>query len=598
MQELNLMSDYRFPYKDAAFLIEDLIDFDQLCQDAGFEDINSELVFAILEEAGRFGSEVLAPLNTIGDELGAKLGENGVQETPGFAEAYRQFVDTGWASLAGDEEYGGQAMPRLLGAATIEIWYSACAAFSLCPLLTGGAVEAIAAHGSDKLKSAYLPNMVSGEWTGSMCLTESAAGSDLAAVACKAIPEDNHYLVSGQKIFITWGDHQMTDNVIHLVLARLPDAPESVRGISLFLVPKFLLDENGQPGKRNDVYCVGIEHKLGIHGSPTCTMSFGDNGGAIGYLVGQPNKGLMAMFTMMNEARQGVGIQSLGVSERSYQQAVAYAKERLQGTHSDGSRYPIIEFPDVRRMLMLMKSATEAMRGLAYVAAAEGDKEQAAKSPKQAQKHALRIGIYTPIVKGWLTELAQEITYLGIQVHGGMGYIEETGSAQHYRDARIMTIYEGTTGIQGLDLVGRKTLGDNGAALQELLDEIQATAKDMSSEDSLVVMSDSLMKAVQAGGEAKAWLLEHGSQNRNGAGGVSVNFMMLCGFLCGGWIMGQSALKAVKLLQAGAGDESFLTTKQVTAQFYFDHLLPRTGSYLAMIKAGTESMMALDVEQF
>ena len=592
------MSDYHFPYKDAAFLIEDLIGFDQLCQDAGLEDINSELVFAILEEAGRFGSEVLAPLNTIGDELGAKLGENGVQETPGFAEAYRQFVDTGWASLSGNEEYGGQAMPRLLAAATIEIWYSACAAFSLCPLLTSGAVETIAAHGSQELKSAYLPDMVSGEWTGSMCLTESAAGSDLAAVACKAIPEDDHYLLSGQKIFITWGDHQMTENVIHLVLARLPDAPAGVSGISLFLVPKFLLDENGQLSKRNDVYCVGIEHKLGIHGSPTCTLNFGDNGGAVGYLVGQPNNGLMAMFTMMNEARQGVGIQSLGVSERSYQQAVAYAKERLQGTRSDGSRYPIIEFPDVRRMLMLMKSSTEAMRGLAYVAAAEGDKEKVAKNPEQARKHALRTGIYTPIVKGWLTELAQEITYLGTQVHGGMGYVEETGSAQHYRDARIMTIYEGTTGIQGLDLVGRKTLGDNGAALQDLLDEIQATAKDMSSFDSLAVMSDSLMNAVQTGGEAKAWLLEHGSQDRNAAGGASVNFMMLFGFLCGGWIMGQSALKAVKLLQAGAGDEAFLKSKQVTAQFYFDHLLPRTGSYLAMIKAGSESMMALDVEQF
>ena len=592
------MSDYSFPYKDASFLIKEVIDFDQICQDAGLEEVNSELADAILEEAGRFGSEVLAPLNTVGDELGAKLGENGVQETPGFADAYRQYVDYGWASLAADEEYGGQAMPRLLGAAATEVWYTACAAFSLCPLLTTGAVEAIATHGSDDLKSAYLPNMVSGEWTGSMCLTESAAGSDLAAVACKAIPEDDHYLVSGQKIYITWGDHQMTENLIHLVLARLPDAPAGVRGISLFLVPKFLLDENGRPGKRNDVFCVGIEHKLGIHGSPTCTLNFGDNGGAFGYLVGQPNQGLMAMFTMMNEARQGVGIQGLGVAERSYQQAVPYAKERLQGTRSDGTRYPIIEFPDVRRMLMLMKSATEAMRGLAYVAGAESDKEHYAKSPEEAKKHALRTGLYTPIVKGWLTELAQEITYLGIQIHGGMGYIEETGSAQHYRDARIMTIYEGTTGIQGLDLVGRKTLGDNGAALQDLLDEIKTTGKDMSAVEGLAAMSDSLMNALQTGVEARAWLLEHGSQDRNSAGGASVNFMMLFGYLCGGWIMGRSALKAAELLQAGGGDESFLKTKQVTAQFYFDHLLPRTGSYLATIKTGSESMMALDVEQF
>jgi len=363
------MSDYSFPYKDAAFLINDVLDFDQMCLDAGKEDVNAEFASAVLEEAGRLGSEVLAPLNSIGDELGAKLEEDGVHETPGFADAYRQYVDMGWASLSGDEEYGGQAMPRLLAAAVVEIWDTANLAFSLCPLLTTGAIESIVAHGSDELKNTYLPNMISGEWAGSMCLTESAAGSDLAAVACKAVPEGDHYLITGQKIFITWGDHQMTENIIHLVLARLPDAPAGVRGISLFLVPKFLLDENGQPGKRNDAYCVGIEHKLGIHASPTCTLNFGDNGGAVGYLVGEAHNGLMAMFTMMNDARQGVGIQSLGVSERSYQQALAYAKERLQGTRSDGSRYPIIEFPDVRRMLMVMKASTEAMRGLIYIAA-------------------------------------------------------------------------------------------------------------------------------------------------------------------------------------------------------------------------------------
>ena len=592
------MSDYQFPYKDASFLINHILDFDQACLDAGLEDVNSELADAILEEAGRLGSEVFAALNEIGDTSGATLEKDGVHETPGFAEAYRQYADMGWAALTADEEYGGQAMPRVLGAATTEIWYSSCTSLSLCPLLTTGAVEAIAKHGTDTLKSAYLPDLISGNWTASMCLTESAAGSDLAAVACKAVPEDDHYLISGQKIYITWGDHQMTENIIHLVLARLPDAPAGVRGISLFLVPKFLLDENGRPGERNDAYCVGIEHKLGIHGSPTCTLNFGDNGGAIGYLVGQPNKGLMAMFTMMNEARQGVGIQGLGVSERSYQQAVPFARERLQGTRSDGSRYPIIEFPDVRRMLMLMKSATEAMRGLAYVAAAESDREHNATDPENAQKHALRVGLYTPIVKGWLTELSQEITYLGTQVHGGMGYIEETGSAQFYRDARIMTIYEGTTGIQGLDLVGRKTLGDNGAALQDLLDEIQATAKAMSAVDHLSVMAESLYKAVQCGTEARAWLLENGPQDRNAAGGASVNFMMLMGYLCGGWVMGKAAIKATQMLQADGADEAFLKTKQVTAQFYFDHLLPRTASYLVPIKAGSGSMMALDAEQF
>jgi alkylation response protein AidB-like acyl-CoA dehydrogenase len=592
------MSDYQFPYKDATFLLNEILGFDQICVNSGLEEVDMDMASAILEEAGRLGSEVLAPLNATGDEAGTSLEDDGVHEAPGFADAYRQYIDNGWASLSAEENYGGQAMPRLLAAAVVETWDSSNVAFSLCPLLTTGAVEAIAKHGSEELKNAYLPNMVSGEWTGTMCLTEPAAGSDLAAVCTKAVPEGDHYLVSGQKIFITWGDHQMTDNIIHLVLARLPDAPDGVKGISLMLVPKFLLDENGQPGKRNDAYCVGVEHKLGIHASPTCSLSFGDNGGAVGYLVGEPNRGLIAMFTMMNQARQGVGIQSLGVSERSYQQARAFAKERLQGTNSDGSRIPIIEFPDVRRMLMTMKSATEAMRGLIYIAAAESDKERAANSTDDAQKHAARTGIYTPIVKGWISELSQEITYLGTQIHGGMGYVEETGSAQHYRDARIMTIYEGTTGIQGLDLVGRKILGDNGQALQELLDEIHATADDMSDTSGMTVMANALLKAIQSAREARAWLLEHSSQDRNVAPAVSVNFMMMMGYLCGGWMMGQGALKAKELLQNDGADEAFLTAKQVTAQFYFEHLLPRGASCFSVIKAGSTSIMALDVEQF
>ncbi len=593
------MSDYQFPYKDAQFLIHELLDFDQMCADAGMQEVNSELADAVMEEAARFGSEVLAPLNKSGDENGSMLEKDGVHESAGFAEAYRQYVDNGWASLTADEEFGGQAMPRLLAAAVVEVWDTSNVAFSLCPLLTTGAVESVLKHGTDELKNTYLPNMVSGEWTGSMCLTEPAAGSDLAAVSTKAVPEGDHYLISGQKIYITWGDHQMTDNIIHLVLARLPDAPAGVKGISLFLVPKFLLDENGQPGERNDAYCVGIEHKLGIHASPTCTMSFGDNGGAVGYLVGEANKGLMAMFTMMNEARQGVGLQSLGVSERSYQQARAFAKERLQGTNSDGSRFPIIEFPDVRRMLMMMKSATEAMRGLIYIAAAETDREHAADNPEDTHRHAARTGVYTPIVKGWISELSQEITYLGTQVHGGMGFVEETGSAQHYRDARIMTIYEGTTGIQALDLVGRKTLGDNGEALQELLDEIHATADDMSDlGNGLNGMANDLLRAVQAGREARAWILENSEQDRNVAAAVSVNFMMMMGYICGGWVMAQSALKATEMLASASGDETFLNTKLVTAQFYFDHLLPRSNSCFATVKTGSQSIMALEVEQF
>ncbi len=592
------MTVYNFPYKDAEFLINQLLGFDRMCEEAGLEDINSELVAAILDEAGRLGSGIIAPLNQVGDQKGATLGEDGVQETPGFADAYRQYVDSGWPSLNADEAYGGQEMPKLLGAAVAEIWQSSNLAFSLCPLLTGGAIEALTVHGSDHLKDTYLPKLVSGEWTATMNITESAAGSDLAAVASRAVPEGDHYLVTGQKIFITWGDHQMTENIIHLVLARLPDAPAGVKGISLFLVPKYLLDENGQPGKRNDVFCVSLEHKLGIHGSPTCVMNFGDNGGAVAYLVGEPHNGLAAMFTMMNDARQGTGMQGLSLSERSYQQALEYAKERLQGTRSDGTRFPIIEFPDVRRMLMMMKAATEAMRGLAYTAAAEIDRSHWAKDPQEVQQRAARVGLYTPIVKGWITELAQEITSLGIQVHGGMGYIEETGSAQHYRDVRITTIYEGTTGIQGLDLVGRKILANDGEVLQGLLDEIQATAEAMSDIDELAGQAAALKNAAGLGREVRTWLLEHAGQNRNIAGGVSVNFMMLLGYICGGWVMGQSALKAARLLEGDGGNESFLRAKLVTAQFYTDHLLPRAGSYLATIKAGVDSIMALDVEQF
>lgn len=592
------MSDYQFPYKDATFILNDLLDFEQSCADAGLEDVNAELAEAILEEAGRLGSEVFAPLNTVGDNQGATLGENGVQETPGFKDAYQQYVDSGWASLAAEEEYGGQNMPRMLAAAVTEVWDSANLGLSLCPLLTTGATHAITTHASDELKNTYLPDMVSGNWSGSMCLTESAAGSDLAAVATTAVPDGDHYLLRGQKIFISWGDHQMTENIIHLVLARLPDAPAGVRGISLFLVPKFLLDENGKPDTRNDIYCVGVEHKMGIHGSPTCSLNLGDNDGAIGYLVGTPHNGLMAMFTMMNEARQGVGIQALGLCERSYQQALAFAKERLQGTRKDGTRYPIIKFPDVRRMLMLMKSATEAMRGLIYIAAAEADHIGWAQNPDQAKQHAARNELYTPIVKGWITELAQEITSYGVQIHGGMGYIEETGSSQHFRDARILPIYEGTTGIQGLDLAGRKILMDKGQALQSLLDDIQATADKMSDVAALTGMSTSLTKSVAGAREAMAWLFESAAQDRNAAGGVSVNLMMMLGFICGGWVMGQATLKAGQLLETGSGDEKFLRTKQLTAQFYFEHFLPRAESYLTTIKAGSESMMALDEELF
>jgi len=592
------MSDYSYPYKDAAFIIDELIGFDRLCREGGLEDVNSELVQAILEEAARLAGEVIAPLNVVGDRQGATLDEVGVRETPGFADAYRQYAEGGWASLPFDEEYGGQGMPKIVGTAAEEIWQSANLSFSLCPLLTHGAVDALEQHGSNELKARYLPRLISGEWTGTMNLTEPQAGSDLAAVATRAVPEGDHYRLSGQKIFITWGDHQMTDNVIHLVLARLPDAPPGVKGISLFLVPKFLLDENGEPGERNDVHCVSVEHKLGIHASPTCVMSFGDKGGAIGYLIGKENRGLMAMFTMMNVARQSVGLQGLSVSSRSYQQALAWAKERLQGTRSDGSRYPIIDFPDVRRMLMLMKSGTEAMRALAYVAAAEIDRSRLAKDPAQAARHFARVELFTPIVKGWLTEMSQELTSYGIQIHGGMGFVEETGSAQYYRDARITTIYEGTTGIQANDLVGRKTLANDGEVLALLLDDVEATATALAADAELASLGATLMQSLEAARTARQWLLERAREDRDVAGAASVNFLMLLGYVCGGWLMGQSALRASARLASGGGDTAFLKAKLVTARFYCEHLLPRAGACLAAIEAGPESMMALTVDQF
>lgn len=591
------MSGYNHPYRDAEFVLKELVDFDALCADAGMEEINTELASVILTEAGKLGSDVLAPLNVVGDTQHPTLGENGVQETVGFTDAYQQFVEGGWNSLTSAEEFGGQSLPNVLGTAVNEIWQSSNLAFALCPLLTQGAIESIAHHGSDDLKQTYLPKMVSGEWTGTMNLTEPDAGSDLAAVKTRAVPNDDHYLITGQKIFITWGDHQMTDNVVHLVLARLPDAPAGVKGISLFVVPKFLLDENGNPAARNDVHCVSLEHKLGIHGSPTCVMSFGDNEGAVGYLVGEAHQGLAYMFTMMNHARQGVGLQGLAIAERSYQQAVEYAKDRLQGTKKDGSRFAIIKFPDVRRMLTQMKASVEAMRGLALIAAAEIDRSHYAQGDAVTQ-HNARVELLTPIVKGWLTELAQEVTYLGTQVHGGMGFIEETGSAQHYRDARILTIYEGTTGIQALDLVGRKTLMNGGKHLAELIAEIEETVNELEANEQFAVQGAALREALDAGKTAREWLLSNAPDDAAAAGSVSVSFMMMFGYICGGWVMGRSALKAQALLDAGSGDPAFLTAKLATAQFFSDHLLPRVKSNLASILAGSTSIMALGEDQF
>ncbi|MEZ5478537.1 MAG: acyl-CoA dehydrogenase C-terminal domain-containing protein [Thiolinea sp.] len=585
---------YQAPYQDSSFVLQHLVNFDQLCADADRDDINLELAGAVLEEAGKMGSEILAPLNRDGDLNGARITETGVQETPGFKEAYQQFAEGGWLSLSVAEAFGGQNLPNVLSTAVNEIWQSANMAFALCPMLSQGAMESLAHHASETLQQTYLPMMASGEWTGTMNLTEPDAGSDLAAIKTRAVPEGDHYLISGQKIFITWGDHQMTNNIVHLVLARLPDAPPGVKGISLFLAPKFLLDDAGQPGTRNAVNCLSIEHKLGIHGSPTCVMEFSD---AVAYMIGEPNKGLACMFTMMNHARQAVGLQGLSITERAYQQARVYARERLQGTQRDGSRIPIIRHPDVRRMLMLMRAGAEAMRALALTAAAAVDRARNTSGPQQA-RHQARAELYTPIVKGWLTEMAQELTSLNIQIWGGMGFVEESGAAQHYRDARILTIYEGTTGIQALDFIGRKTLFDQGQALDELLADMETVAGQLEQSRLPDSIRTHYQQALQDGWQARNQVLEQAGKHPDIAGAASVNFLMLFGYLCGGWLMVRSALQAEQLLAAGEGDAEFLHAKQITARFYCEHLLPRTHACLAVIKAGPDSTLGLAEDQF
>ena len=593
------MSTYTAPYADANFVIKELVKFDQYCSAAGLEEVNSELASVIIEEAGKLASDVLAPLNSTGDQKGARLEDNKVIETEGFADAYQQYVENGWATLTGPEEFGGQALPNVLGTAVNELWHSANMGFALCPMLSQGAVEALIAHGSDELKAQYLPQLISGEWTGTMNLTEPNAGSDLAAVASKAIPDGDVYKITGQKIFITWGDHQMTSNVVHLVLARLPDAPAGVKGISLFIVPKFKLDANGEPGELNDVACVSLEHKLGIHGSPTCVMSFGDNGGAEGYLVGEANKGLMYMFTMMNHARQSVGLQGLSISERAYQQSVEYAKERIQGTRKDGSKMAIIEHPDVRRMLLAQKSGIEAMRALAYVAASDVDKAHS-KDAEVAKHYQPRVDLLTPIVKGWMTEFAQELTSLNIQVHGGMGFIEETGAAQHYRDARILPIYEGTTGIQALDFIGRKMQMDQGAALESLQSEMMITVNALATVDSPVFakLHRELRTAVERSMQVRSWLLDKSASNRNLAGSVCVDFLMMHGFLCGGWLLAKSALSAQELMGSGEYADNFLRTKLITAEFFADNYLPRANRHADVVMSGLSGACEIDTEQF
>ncbi|MGB0723733.1 MAG: acyl-CoA dehydrogenase C-terminal domain-containing protein [Gammaproteobacteria bacterium] len=580
-----MANEYTAPTTDLLFNLKHLVDLEELSSREGFEEASPDMAEAILEEAGRFASEVFAPINPTGDQQGNRLEGDEVSTAGGFAEAYGQFMENGWQALEAPVDFGGQGFPKAVGSCATEIWNSANASLALCPLLTAGAIEALEQHASDELKATYLEKLVSGEWTGTMNLTEPGAGSDLAAVRSKAIPEDDHYRISGTKIFISWGEHGMTENIIHLVLARLPDAPEGTRGISLFLVPKFMVNDDGSLGERNDVKATSLEHKLGIHGSPTCVMNFGDADGAIGYLIGEENKGLACMFTMMNAARLGVGVQGLAVGERAYQGAVAYARERVQAK-------TIIEFPDVARMLLTMRALTEAGRGVALTAMAAFDRAANPKDEAEQAGQQARVDLLTPIVKGWLTENGQEITSLGVQVHGGMGYVEETGAAQHMRDARIFSIYEGTNGIQALDLVGRKTLKDGGAAMRTLLDDMRAV--DVSGTD----LAEDYATLLNQATEGLNWLLEQGAADRDIPATVAFPYLMLMGTVCGGWVMARQALAAQAELDVGEGDPAFMNAKLKLARFYFDHIAPRADGYLRTVKAGTRGVTDWDREWF
>ena len=598
------MSEYRAPLADMTFVLNELAGLAEIATLPGFEEATPDTVAAILDEASRFATDVLDPLNASGDREGSRLLADGVVKTPpGFRDAYLRYIENGWNGLTKPVEFGGQGLPQLVAAAVEEMWHAANMAFDLCPLLTQGAIEAIDLCGTPEQKARFLPSMVAGTWTGTMNLTEPQAGSDLAAVRTRAVPQaDGTYRLFGQKIFITFGEHDYTENIIHLVLGRLPDAPEGVRGISLFIVPKVLVNADGSLGVRNDVRCVSLEHKLGIHASPTAVLAYGDHGGATGYLVGEPNRGLEYMFIMMNLARFSVGMEGVGLSDRAYQHAVAYARDRVQGRTLGGAAAgaTIIGHPDVRRMLMTMRAYTEAMRAIGCVTAAAMDRARRSRDAGARKASQAFVDFMIPIVKGWCTETAQEVTSLGIQVHGGMGYIEETGAAQYFRDARIITIYEGTTGIQANDLVGRKTLRDGGAEARRIAQEADGVARACAThaDPALAAIGRALADSVRTMRHAIDWVVAEGGNEAATAYAGAVPYLKLCGLVTGGWQMARAATIARKRLDRGEGDAAFDAAKIATACFYAESLLPHAQSYLRAMTAGSAAALALPIESF
>jgi len=593
------MSSYTAPLKDMRFVLHELAGLAAVEKLPGFHEASAEAVDAVLDEAAKFATQVLDPLNFPGDQEGAVWNDGEVTTPKGFKEAYRQYAEAGWSSLPFGEEWGGQGLPKLVATAVEEMLTSANMSFSLCPLLTQGAIHALQLAGSDALKRTYVGKMVAGRWTGTMNLTEPQAGSDLALVRTRAVPRGDHYLISGQKIFITYGEHDMAENIVHLVLARTPDAPEGVKGISLFVVPKFLPKPDGTPGERNRAKCASIEHKLGIHASPTAVMVFED---AVGYLVGEVNKGLAYMFVMMNAARFSVGLEGVSIAERAFQRALAYARERLQGKDlvQGGKTVPIIRHPDVRRMLMLMKSQTEAARALAYVVAASMDFAHRSASKEERMRHQAFVDLMIPVVKGWSTETGIEVASLGVQVHGGMGFIEETGAAQHLRDARITTIYEGTTGIQAADLVGRKIAREGGVTVKGWLAELKKFDARLaaSKNPDIQVLGRRLAAGAQAVEACVDFILATAARDPNAAFAGAVPFLKLMGIVAGGWQLGRAVLVCETKLAGKEGDAPFLAAKIATARFFADHVLSEAPGLAAVVTQGAAAVMTLSDEQF
>ena len=592
------MSTYIAPLRDMQFVLNEIAGLEEVCALPGNEECSVDLVESILDEAAKFATGVLDPINRGGDTTGSVCKDGVVTTAPGFKDAYKLFCETGWNAMPFSPEFGGQGLPAVVTMAVNEMWKSSNMAFALCPMLTGGAIEAIAHHASDELKQKYLPKMVEGVWSGTMNLTEPNAGSDLAAISSKAKrADDGTFLVSGTKIFITWGENDCAENIIHLVLARLPDAPTGLKGISLFIVPKFLVNDDGSLGKRNDLICASIEHKLGIHGSPTAVMSFGENEGAVGYLVGEENKGVGYMFTMMNHARVNVGLEGVGIAERAYQHALWYARERVQGKiigDKSAEKKTILHHPDVRRLLMEVKSRTEAMRTLAYYAAAQIDKAHAGDAVAQA-----RIDLLTPVVKGWSTEQGVELSSSALQVFGGVGFVEETGAAQYYRDSRITTIYEGTTAIQANDLVGRKLAREKmpGAAMKALIAEMSATAEALAGDAQLADIASNLKNGISALSTVAEWILANYDSAPQAVHAGSVPFLKLTGIVVGGWLMAKSAGIAAQHLAQGSTDD-FYRAKLATANYFAAHQLPFAAAYAAEITGGSDSVFALPENLF